>query len=239
MAIPTEFRPLGGSKEKTLPGYYIFPRNDFTFAWRTKVEGKPWVDLSWANMNADNFATALTALQTTTPTAETFNVAFNRQGAAAYNNSPQAYITRQGAVTMLALVGRGAASCDVFFAARVHLADAMLGGLITGGPTGTALHELNSLRVTIDYVRSDPAMGSWMGVYASAWDLNTNGWRLMPLSEVTDAQGELSKQDGPKTITVTRDALSQCASADGIHVIIRDNSKGNTLFIQRIRVEAD
>lgn len=231
MAIPTAFRPLGGVKQSALPGYTVFPRGDFSFTWCERPAetegGTAWPDLVWDNLLLDNIKTCFDLLGILDPASvtTTANYAFNRQGDANIDN--QVAIAQIGSLPALAIAGRGRLGRDSFFVAKVYGSnvDATNGW----GPGNTG----KTLKVRIEYERSNTSTDSWIGVYAYG------GSSLVQLSAMRNSVGSPNdlRKDGPVTLEIPAETVDPTLSTcDGVIIFIRDASLGNTIYITRLRV---
>lgn len=231
MAIPTAFRPLGGSKKQTLPGYTVFPKGDFSFTWCERPaeteDGPTWPDLVWDNLTLENIKTCFELLGilgftgVTTPT----NYAFNRQGDANTNN--QVAVAQLEALPALAISGRGRLGRDSFFVAKIF------GRYLDVDSGWDAVSEGKTLKVEFEYERSNTSTDTWVGVYAYGPDT------LVELSAIRGSVGSANdlRKDGPVTLEIPAATLAPTAdTCDGVIVFIRDASLGNTTYFTRIRV---
>lgn len=228
MAIPTEFRPLGGSKQQTATGYTIFPQQDFSFEWRQLLSGQTIPPLDWDNLTLANIKTALTValgIVTNTNKYETANYGFNQQGVTQYNN--QMYLAQVGALPALALVGRSKVNQNSFFVAKVSRTAFPEGGWNSENVNKT-------LKVEISYEREDTSTDSWIGVYGiykDQTDPSTLEPEIVQLSNIKT--GDLRKA-GPAVLTIPLEGIPELLS--GLMVLIREASAGKTIFVTRLRM---
>lgn len=231
MAIPTAFRPLGGSKKQILPGYTVFPKGDFSFTWSERPaetgDGPTWPDLVWDNLTLENIKTCfeLIGVLDTAKVTATANYAFNRQGDA--NTDNQVAIAQLEALPALAITGRGRLGRDSFFVAKIF------GRYLDVASGWDAVSEGKTLKVELQYERSNTSTDTWVGVYAYGPDM------LVQLSAIRGAVGSVNdlRKDGPVTLEIPAETLAPTAdTCDGVIVFIRDASLGNTTYFTRIRV---
>lgn len=228
MAIPTAFRPLGGSKKQpAFEGYTIFPQQDFSFEWRQLLSGQTMPPLDWDNLTLANIKTALTVslgIITNANKYETANYGFNQQGVTQWDN--QMYLAQVGSLPALALVGRSKVSQNSFFVAKV--------GRDTFPEGGWNSENVNkTLKVEISYTRdadTDPWIGVY-GIYADQTDPATGEPLLAQLSNIKT--GDLRK-DGPVVLTIPLEGIPELLS--GLMVLIREASAGKTIFVTRLRM---
>lgn len=229
MAIPTEFRPLGGSKNQpAFDGYTIFPRQDFSFEWRQLLSGQSAMPpLDWDNLTLANIETALTVslgIVTNDNKFETANYGFNQQGATQWDN--QMYLARVNSLPALALVGRSKVNQNSFFVAKVSRTVFPEGGWNSENVNKT-------LKVEISYER-DAATDPWIGVYGifkDQTDPSTLEPEIVQLSNIKT--GDLRK-DGPVVLTIPLEGIPELLS--GLVVLIREASAGKTIFVTRLRM---
>ena len=226
MAIPTAFRPLGGVKQSALPGYTVFPRDDFSFTWLERPAdtevGTTWPNLNWNNLTFDNIKTCFELLGILDPAevTTTANYAFNNQGTADANT--QVAIAQIGSLPALAITGRGRLSLDSCFVAKVYGYDV---DSANGWGTGNAG---KILKVNIEYERSNTDTDSWIGVYA---------YGSSSFVQLSAIRNNDLRKDGPVTLEIpaatVEPTLSTC---DGVILFVRDASTGNTIYVTRLRV---